>query len=84
MQNQNDPGLPPEFADIRPEVYRAFKTAIETRKWPDGRSLNEVQMQTCLQAIIAYEEKHLSPEERTGYVPPKPNDCDEKPIKWEE
>jgi len=33
--------------------------------------LSKEQRELCLQAVIAYEEKHLSPEERTGYIPPK-------------
>lgn len=75
---------------VTPQVYQNFKCAIALRKWPDGRRLSEAQLQTCLQAVIAYEHHHLPPEERTGYVPPKKSVCDhehptdETPLQWRE
>lgn len=75
---------------VTPQVYQNFKRAIALRKWPDGRRLSEAQLQTCLQAVIAYEHHHLPPEERTGYVPPKKSACDhehpadETPLQWRE
>ena len=60
---------------MTPDIYQKFKTAIELGKWADGNALSQSQKETCMQAIIAYEHKHMSTEERTGYVPPKPTDC---------
>lgn len=75
---------------VTPEVYEQFKLAIETRKWPSGQRLTDDQLATCLQAVIAYEHKHLPPEVRTGYVEPKDSACEhddpadgDVPIKWQ-
>ncbi len=83
---------------ITPEIYENLKRSIELGKWPDGRGLSQEQKEHSMQAIIAYEEKHKTPEERTGYVPPKPKKaepCDkdgkdevvmpnaEQPLKWQ-
>lgn len=81
------------LSSLTPEIYQSFKTAVELGKWPDGRKLSAEQRQTCMEAMIAYEQTHLPPEQRTGYVPPKPgsscgpNSADaepsgEQPIKW--
>ena len=74
---------------LTPDIVEKFKTAIELGKWPDGKKLTAEQMETCMQAVIAYEHQHLSPEERTGYVPPKPDPCAtddaldvEETLKW--
>ncbi len=82
---------------ITPDIYQNLKTAVELGKWPDGNKLSAEQRQLCMQAVIAYEHKHLPPEEHTGYIPPEPHrfcgDEDghehdhpetEKPIKWVE
>ena len=88
----NQTSMPDMLAAVTPEVYQNFKRAIELRKWPDGRRLSPEQLQICLQAVIAYEHRHLPPEERTGYIPPKTEPCaddshihtHETPIKWRE
>ena len=76
---------------MTPEIYSRFKTAVEIRKWPDGKTLTQAQLDTCMQAIIAYEHRYLSKEERTGYIPPKETPCadktdsassDEQELKW--
>ncbi|MBB3168557.1 YeaC family protein [Simiduia aestuariiviva] len=72
---------------LTPEVYENLKRAIELGKWPDGKALNAVQRETCMQAVIAYEHKHLPPEQHTGYIPPKPHQhCgesdEEQPVTW--
>ena len=80
--------LDEEFLNVLDkDIIDRFKTAIEIGKWPDGRKLTDEQKQTCMQAIIYYDHKHLPEEERTGFVPPKDNACDtqldtETPIKW--
>ena len=53
------------------DIYQAFKTAVELRKWPNGERLTPEQTATCLQAIIAWETQHVPVEERVGYIPPK-------------
>lgn len=79
-------------ARLTPDIYHNFRRAVELGKWPDGRVLTEEQRETCMQAVIAYEHLHLPEEERTGYVPPKPeNACAtdnpspaaERPLKWQ-
>ena len=80
---------------ITPAIYQNLKLAIEIGKWPDGNKLSSDQRQLCMQAVIAYEHKHLPPEHHTGYIPPEPHTfCEddhehehpetEKPIKWVE
>ncbi|WP_179957581.1 YeaC family protein [Exilibacterium tricleocarpae] len=56
---------------LTPEVYANLKRAVELGKWPDGRPLTREQRQLSLQAVIAYEVKHLPEHERSGYIPPK-------------
>ncbi len=63
-------------ADMSAEVYQQFKTAIEIGRWPDGKKLSAQQKQLCLEAILRYEQEHVPPEKRTGYIPPKhQTDC---------
>ena len=83
------------LSSLTPDIYQNLKRSVELGKWPDGQRLSVDQRQLCMQAMIAYEHKHLPPEEHTGYIPPEPhtacgNDDDhehaqsEKPIKWVE
>lgn len=72
---------------VTPEIYQKFKQAIELRKWPDGKAVSSDQMEICMQAVIAYEHAHVPEEERTGYLPPKPecethHDDAESALKW--
>lgn len=78
---------------ITPEIYANLKTAIEIGKWPDGRALTGEQRGLCLQAVIAYEEKHIPENERTGFIDrgskaesevcdDDHDHSDEQPIKW--
>lgn len=53
---------------MNPEVHMNLKTAVELGRWPDGRKLTSEQLEYCLQAIIAYEERHLPEEQRVGYI----------------
>lgn len=78
---------------ITPEVYGNLKTAIELGKWADGRVLTSEQKEHSMQAVIAYELKHFSAEERSGYVPPKSHshcggegdvaEPEDQPLKWQ-
>ncbi len=58
-------------SSINAEVYQTFKQAVELGKWPDGRKLSQEQKELCLQAMIAYEGKHLPEDQRTGYMGPQ-------------
>ena len=60
---------------VSPDIYQRFKTAIEIGKWPNGELLTKDQIDICVQAIIIYEQKHLPPDQRTAYVPPKKTPC---------
>ena len=63
---------------ISVEVYESFKLAVEIGKWPDGRKLSQEQKELCLQAMIAYELKHVPEDQRTGYMGPQ--ECSSKSI----
>ncbi len=70
---------------VTPEIYQRFREAIEIGKWPDGRALTEEQKDICMQAIIAYEHKHVKDEDKTGFVPPKKTPCGsdgDETLKW--
>ncbi len=54
---------------INPEIHARLKTAVETGRWADGTRLRREQVEQCLQAIIAWEQRNLAPEEQTGYMP---------------
>ena len=56
------------LAALTPEIVARFRTAIEIGKWPDGRVLTPEQRETCMQAVVAWEFKHLPEEQRTGYI----------------
>ena len=54
--------------NITPEIYQNLKLAVEIGKWPDGRKLSLEQKELCLQAMIAYELKHLPEDQHTGFM----------------
>lgn len=64
----NDATIEKMLAAMTPELLSAFRLAIEIGKWPDGRRLTPEQRETCMQAVIAWELKHLPEEQRTGYI----------------
>lgn len=54
---------------MTPEVYANIKQAVELGKWPDGRRLSKEQRESCLQAMIAFEERTDMPQaQRTGFI----------------
>jgi len=61
-----------EFTDIlemlTPEVHHNLKRAVEIGKWADGTVLSREQRELCMQAVIAYEARHCTAEERIGYI----------------
>lgn len=78
-------------SSLTPELLVAFRRAIETGKWPDGRRVSEEQRATCMQAVIAWEHRHLPETERTGYIDKgekdgqtcdDPHHHDEEPVKF--
>lgn len=79
------------LANLNDEIYERFKTAVELGKWPDGKVLTAEQKQTCMQAMVIWENAHVAKTERTGYVPPKKDPCaddvdyskdEERPIRF--
>ena len=53
---------------ITPEVHASLRRAVEIGKWADGVALTREQREQCLQAVIAWEARHLASEQRTGYI----------------
>ncbi|RZV52824.1 MAG: DUF1315 family protein, partial [Pseudomonadales bacterium] len=49
--------------------YQNFLRAVETGKWPDGKPVQDKQKALMLQAIIIFENQHLPPEQRSGFMP---------------
>lgn len=85
--------LPQLLSSLTPDIYHNLKRAVELGKWADGNRLSGEQRQLCMQAVIAYEQKNLPPEQHTGYIEPDPHshcgtdedhthDDEPKPLKW--
>lgn len=81
------------IAQLTPEMYQNFKRAIEVGKWPDGQLVSDQQKAHCMAAVIAYEQDHVSEEQRVGYIDRGPKAageiCDDEPdsnttnpLKW--
>lgn len=64
----SDPSFDKLLSSLTPELVAVFRRSIETGKWPDGRRLSDEQRATCMQAVIAWEHRHLPESERTGYI----------------
>lgn len=56
------------LATMNPEILMNMKTAVETGRWANGGKLTPEQTELCLQAIIAWEQRHLPEHERTGFI----------------
>lgn len=56
------------LAVLNPEIVERLKTAVEIGKWPNGIALSQEQRQICMQAVYAWEIKHLPENERSGYI----------------
>ena len=75
---------------LTPEAYERLARAVETGKWPDGSALTREQRETTLQAVIAWGERHLPPEQRVGYIDrghKAGQTCDDpgpQPLNWRE
>lgn len=55
-------------AKITPEMHADLRRAIELGRFPDGNRLTKEQREGMLQTLIAWEQKHLPEEERSGYL----------------
>lgn len=67
------------ISNISEEIYQEMKAALELGRWKSQKPLSEQQKAICLQAIIAYEARHLSEQERTAYIHVTPHDaCDKQ------
>ena len=51
-----------------PELYERMVQALATGLWPDGTSFTAAQREHTMQAVIAWGELNLPPEERIGYI----------------
>ena len=56
---------------MTPQVYASLKRSLELGKWPDGSVLTTRQREDSMAAIIAWGEKHLSPDQRVGFIDKK-------------
>lgn len=66
--------------NITPEIYENLKRAVEIGKWPDGRKLTREQVELSLQAVIAYEARHVPKDQRVGYMGPQECSSKSEPI----
>lgn len=57
------------IAQMPQEVYERLRTAVELGKWPDGQVLSEEQKATSLQAVMAWQARHLSHPEHMNIGP---------------
>jgi uncharacterized protein YeaC (DUF1315 family) len=63
--------------NISIEIYQELKAAVELGRWQSGNALSESQKSLSIQALIAYENKHLSEKDRTAYIHrPEHEACD--------
>ena len=60
---------------MTPEIHEQLKSAVELGRWENGERLTDEQKANCLQAIIAYDQANLLPEQRVGFVKPKEQPC---------
>jgi len=53
---------------MTPEVHEGLRAAVEIGRWPDGTRLSVEHRELCMQAVIAWEARHLPPEDRVGHI----------------
>lgn len=56
------------LAGMTPEIHQNLKNAIELGKWPTGERLTKAQLELCLQAVIAWDVRHLPEKARVAYI----------------
>lgn len=49
--------------NLSPELYQRLKHAVETGKWPEGTAVDDEQLQSAMQIVMAYQAKVLQSEE---------------------
>lgn len=54
--------------NMTPDIHQALRRAVELGKWPDGRAVSDEQRALCMEAVIAWEARHLPEEKRVGYI----------------
>ena len=65
------------ISNIDNSIYQELKSALELGRWQSGTVLSASQKDLVLQAIIAYEVRHLPEHERTAYIhKPEHEACD--------
>ena len=80
LQNKPD-SFEALLSGMTPEIHHNLKNAIELGKWPSGERLTKEQVELCLQAVIAWDIKHLPETGRVAYIDRtrlKHNHCDTK------
>jgi uncharacterized protein YeaC (DUF1315 family) len=76
----SEPGFQDLIEKMDEPTWRSLRRAVETGRWPDGRRLRPEQTELCMQAVIAWEQRHLPAEQRTGYVERNQCSSDEQPV----
>ena len=66
--NEHFRSLDELIAALNPDIHSKLKRAVELGRWENGDRLSPLQREHCMQAIIAWELKHLPENERTGYI----------------
>lgn len=56
------------ISQMTPDIYHRMVRALEIGRWPDGRALTPQQMESTMQAVIAWGEQHLPEHERVGFI----------------
>lgn len=51
-----------------PAMHAQMRRAIEIGKWPDGGNLSQDEREQLMMAVIAWEQLHVPPEDRIGYM----------------
>lgn len=55
--------------NMTPDVYASLRQAVELRKWPNGISLTDEQIELCMEAVIRFEMQHDMPaQDRVGFM----------------
>lgn len=63
------------LATMTPEIHQQLKTAVELGHWENGEKLTMDQKEYCMQAVIAYDNTFMSPQQRIGYINRQGNTC---------
>ena len=63
------------LASITPEIHQQLKTAVELGHWENGEKLTKDQKEYCMQAVIAYDNTFMRPDQRIGYLNRQGNTC---------